>query len=122
MGWTSAEHRGATATEHVQVDLGARRAFSAVTLWPRNDQAADGRSFPADFTITGSDDGVSWSAPLYRGTGHGNGQAVHGPQTSAVPGSAYRYVRITATKLGLPVTEASGHVHRFHLAELDITA
>lgn len=121
MGWTSAEHPTATATEHVQVDFGAPREFDAVTLWPRDDQAGDGHSFPADFTITGSADGVTWSAPLYEGTGYGNGAPVLGPQTFDVPGSTYRYLRVTAIELGLPVTEAAGPRYRFQLAELEVT-
>ena len=121
MGWTSVAHDTATATEYVQVDFGSHRDFDAVTLWPRDDQAADGRSFPADFTITGSDDGVTWSAPLYEGTDYGSGAPVIGQQTFDMPGSAYRYLRITATKLGLPVTEAAGPRYRFQLSEVEVT-
>jgi glycosyl hydrolase family 39 (putative alpha-L-iduronidase)/F5/8 type C domain-containing protein len=121
MGWTSVDHAGAAATEYVQVDFGAREEFDTVTLWPRDDQAADGRSFPADFTITGSDDGTTWSAPLYEGTDHGGGAPVSGPQTFEVAKSTYRYLRITATELGLPVTEGSGPRYRFQLAELEVT-
>ncbi|MGW1343229.1 GH39 family glycosyl hydrolase [Kribbella sp. NPDC002412] len=120
MGWTSVEHSSANAAESVQVDLGSKRAFDAVTLWPRSDQAGDGSSFPADFTVSGSDDGVNWSAPLVSRTGYGNGSAVKGPQTFAVSAS-YRYLKVSATKLGLPVAEAGGPAYRFQLAELEVT-
>ncbi|MFC9689251.1 discoidin domain-containing protein [Kribbella sp. NPDC056951] len=121
MGWTSAEHPTAAASESVRVDLGATRTFDAVTLWPRSDQFGDGRGFPADFTIEGSNDGANWSQALVTKTGYGAGAPVLGPQTFAAAGS-FRYLRVSATKLGLPIPEAAGNAYRFQLAELEVTA
>ncbi|MEV6110540.1 discoidin domain-containing protein [Streptomyces sp. NPDC051940] len=120
MGWTSAGHTSAAATEHVQVDLGSRQPFDAVTLWPRDDQAGDGYAFPADFTVAGSNDGSTWTTLVTR-TGYGDGSPVRGARTFAVPGASYRHVRVTATRLGLPLAEAGGPAYRFQLAELEVT-
>ncbi|WP_328995947.1 discoidin domain-containing protein [Kribbella sp. NBC_01245] len=118
MGWTSTNHPSAVATESVQVDLGSKRYFDNVTLRPRSDQAWEGHSFPADFVIAGSNDGNSWT-PLVTRTGYGAGQPVLGKQTFATAGASYRFVRVTATKLGLPVTEGVP-TWRFQLAELEV--
>ncbi|SEG95892.1 Beta-xylosidase [Nonomuraea solani] len=122
MGWTSREHTAASVPggEYLQVDLGSSQSFDTVTLWPRSDQAADGRAFPADFVISGSADGVTWD-PLVTKTGHGAGAPVSGPQHFAVGAGVYRYVRVTATHLGLPLKEWDRDVYRFQLAELEVT-
>jgi hypothetical protein len=120
MGWTSADHTSATATEWVQTDLGSSKSLDTVTLWPRDDQAGDGRNFPADFSIAGSTDGSTWTT-LTTKTGYGAGAAVSGPQTFPVTAGSYRYVRVTATKLGLPVTEGGVATYRFQLAELEVS-
>ncbi|RSM64131.1 hypothetical protein DMB66_21080 [Actinoplanes sp. ATCC 53533] len=123
MGWTSQAHptpNVGTAGESVQVDLGSAQRFTGVTLWPRDDRAGDGRSFPADFTIAGSADGTAWTR-LAGGTGYGGGAPVTGPQTFPVSTGPYRYVRVTATRLGLPVSENGTDVYRFQLAELEVT-
>ncbi|KTR40732.1 hypothetical protein NS263_06650 [Curtobacterium oceanosedimentum] len=118
-GFTSVDHATANATEWVQTDLGAAKSFDTVTLWPRDDQAADGASFPVDFTIAGSNDGSTWST-LTTKTGYKAGTAVSGPQVFSVGSQTYRYLRVTATKLGLPVTEGTSSVYRLQLAELEV--
>lgn len=123
MGWTSAAHPSPILTpagEQIQVDLGSPQRFGQVTLWPRSDQAGDGVSFPADFVIAGSSDGAHWTT-LRSVTGHGNGKPVSGPQSFAVQGTSYRYLRVTATRLGEPVTEDGEPTYRFQLAELEVT-
>lgn len=118
-GFTSTDHSSANATEWVQTDFGSAKPFDTVTLWPRDDQAADGASFPVDFTIAGSNDGSSWTS-LVSKTGYKAGAAVSGPQVFSVGSQNYRYVRVTATKLGQPVLEGSSNVYRLQLAELEV--
>lgn len=122
MGWSSVRRAGpdvGTRPEHVQVDLGAAERFDAVTLWPRDDQGGDGHAFPAAFTVSGSADGTQWTMLASR-SGDG-GAAVTGPQTFPVRSGPYRYVRVTATRLGLPVLENQVDAYRFQLAELEVT-
>lgn len=119
-GFTSEATSTATATQWVQTDLGAAKSFDTVTMWPRDDQEADGAGFPVDFVIAGSNDGSSWS-PLVTRTGYKAGQAVMGPQVFSTPTSSFRYVRITATKQGQPVREGVSNVYRLQLAELEIS-
>ncbi len=63
-GFTSVDHPSATATEWVQTDFGSTKPFDTVTLWPRDDQAADGASFrwtsPSPGRTTGAA-GPTWS-------------------------------------------------------------
>lgn len=119
-GFTSAADLTAGSTEWAKLDLGASKQFDTVTLWPRDDQAADGSSFPVDFVIAGSNDGSAWSTLASR-VGYHAGAPVFGPQVFSVAQSSFRYVRLTATRLGQPVTELSGIVYRLQLAELEIT-
>ena len=119
LGFTSDAHSSATATEWVQVDLGASKAFDTVSLWPRDDQAADGASFPVDFTIAGSSDGSTWTNLVSR-SGYSVGSKVSGPQVFSTALGSYRYVRLTATRLGQPVTESNSQVYRLQLAELEV--
>ncbi|WP_171074619.1 GH39 family glycosyl hydrolase [Nonomuraea basaltis] len=120
MGWTSVEHTTNTppAPEWVQVDLGSIVPFDTVTLWPRSDQAGDGHNFPADFTIAGSADGTTWDTLISR-TGY---SPVPGPQAFPISSDKrYRFVRVSASKLGLPIKEGGRDAYRFQLAELEVT-
>lgn len=119
-GFTSGATTSANATQWVQVDLGSSKSFDTLTLWPRDDQDADGASFPVDFAIAASADGSTWTTLASR-AGYDVGSAVAGPQVFSVPLSTYRYVRLTATKLGQPVTEGAGQAYRLQLAELELT-
>ncbi len=104
----------------MQLDLGSAKSFDTATLWPRDDQDADGSSFPVDFTLAGSNDGSTWTS-LVTKTGYKAGQKVAGPQVFSTGKASYRYVRLTATKQGQPVTEGSSQVYRLQLAELELT-
>ena len=119
-GFTSDATSTAQATQWVQLDLGSTKTFDTATLWPRDDQDADGSSFPVDFTLAGSNDGSTWTSLVSR-TGYKAGQKVTGPQVFSTGKAAYRYVRLTATKQGLPVTEGTSQVSRLQLAELELT-
>lgn len=97
-GWSSVAHAEPTATESVQIDLGAPKPVDTVALWPRDSQSHDGAGFPEDFTIQGSLDGTSWE-PLYTATGYVTANAPTGEQTFEFAPGEYRFLKVEATVL-----------------------
>lgn len=97
-GWSSVAHAEPTATESVQIDLGAPKPVDTVVLWPRDSQTHDGAGFPEDFTIQGSVDGTTWE-PLYTATGYVTANAPTGEQTFEFTPAEYRYLKVEATVL-----------------------
>lgn len=97
-GWSSVAHAEPTATESVQIDLGAPKPVDTVVLWPRDSQTHDGAGFPEDFTIQGSIDGTTWE-PLYTATGYVTANAPTGEQTFEFAPAEYRYLKVEATVL-----------------------
>lgn len=118
-GWSSDGHATATASEWVQVDLGAPVSLSRVKLFPRDDKECEGYGFPVDFVLQGSNDGTTWSN-LRTVTNHNGGQPLAVPilaQTFPVTGT-FRYVRVTASRLR-PACADDPSFH-FQLAELQV--
>ena len=108
------------AAKWAQVDLGASKAFDAVTLLPCHDDFAGigaGFGFPAAFRVDASDDPTfaQGVAPLAAGTRAQLGTPRTAPVRLATPGARGRFVRVTATQLA----ERSGDF-MFALAELQV--
>lgn len=117
-GWSSAAHPTATVTESVQVDLGASKAVDSVVLWPRDSVGHQGEGFPANFTISGSVNGKKWTT-LSTVSGYHSTSTVVGPQTFAFAPASYRYLKVTATKLGHPTMDKATAGYHFQLAEIE---
>jgi hypothetical protein len=117
-GWSSAAHPTANATEHVQVDLGSSKAVESVVLWPRDSTGHEGEGFPADFTISGSADGKSWTT-LSTSRNYRGSSTIVGPQTFGFAPGTYRFLKVTATKLAHPTTESGAPVFHFQLGEFE---
>lgn len=118
-GFTSTGYADPNHLEWVQVDLGSARPFNHIRLWPRDDQAAEGASFPVDFTLAASNGPTGPWTFLHTATNYAGGQRVVGPQSFSFPLTTLRYVRVTATKLGVPVLEPAT-TYRLQLAELEV--
>ena len=88
-------------------------------LWPRDDQVAEGAGFPVDFTLAASNGPTGPWTFLHTATNYAGGQRVFGPQSFSVPLTTLRYVRVTATKLGVPVQEPAT-TYRLQLAEMEV--
>jgi len=65
-GWESADQTSVNHTEWIMIDLGENVSINRVDLYPRNDPARLGESFPVDFTIQISPDGGSWANVVTR--------------------------------------------------------
>ncbi|OHV41023.1 GH39 family glycosyl hydrolase [Pseudofrankia sp. EUN1h] len=119
-GWSSATHTTPNAGEYIQSDFGATKPVDTVTLWPRDTYAHNGAGFPTAFTIAGSSDDQSWNT-LYKTGNYNDGKPVDGPQTFDVAPGSYRYLRVSATRLGAVTNENGTTDYGFQLAELEAT-
>jgi len=117
LGWSSAARAEAEHPEWVAVDLGRAAPIHTVVCYPRDDQAAEGGGFPADFHVQGSDDGVRWFELAARSANDG-GAPVPGAQTFACAPRRCRHVRLLATRLGR--VSATPPEYRCQLAELEV--
>jgi hypothetical protein len=106
----------------VQVDLGADRTLSSVKLFPRTDSLAATRwntsaNYPVRFVIEGATSAAPTSfKTLYTEIGAPNprGQGIK----YTFPRSTARYLRVTATWLGIPTVGEPG-AYRMQLAEIE---
>jgi hypothetical protein len=119
-GWTS-DPASATAdkTEWVQIDYGANRQFNQVILYSRTDVLSTQNNtpgFPVDFTIQTLTDNGSVFATAKTVTGQPN--PWQQPQTYTFSSVNARYVRVSASKLGLPTFNETGS--RFTIAEIEV--
>lgn len=119
-GWRSHAHDTPDASEYIEADFGSEQQVDTVTLWPRDAYPLIGAGFPRAFTIAGSADGKTFKT-LYETSDHTNGQAARGPQTFSVAPGSYRYIRVTATKLGASTDTQGTAIFSFELAELEAT-
>ncbi len=95
-GWESADQTSVNHTEWIMIDLGENVSINRVDLYPRNDPARLGESFPVDFTIQISPDGGSWTTVVTR-TGYPKpGNDV---QRFTFESMNARYVKIVGTNL-----------------------
>lgn len=117
-GWSSAAHPDARATESIAVDLGKSKAVDSLVLWPRDSVGHQGEGFPADFIIAGSVDGKKWKTLSASKAYHASSSVV-GPQTFPFTPGAYRYLKVTASKLARPSTENGKPAFHFQLAEIE---
>ncbi|MCI8497467.1 MAG: family 78 glycoside hydrolase catalytic domain, partial [Clostridiales bacterium] len=116
-GWTS---DGDTANDHpewVTVDLGCLSKFNNVQLMPTGCKSADSlcESFPKDFSISVSSDGVNWNT-VYSQTDYPVPQAQM--QSFSFESVYARYIRIDATSLR-PKSTDNG-LYRMQLAEIEV--
>jgi glucosylceramidase len=76
-----------TPGQYLQVDLGRPERLARLVL----DTGASTGDYPAGYSVTVSQDGTDWSAPVATGTGSGQ------LTTISLNGSPVRYVRVTLT-------------------------
>ncbi len=116
--YTSESYTSKTNTASATVDLGTVRTLGSVKLYPRGSgQAVGGGSpgFPVDFTIQVSADNISFRTVktiVGQSNPFGKGQEYAFAPTSA------RYIKINATKLGDPASDAPSY-YNLQLAELE---
>lgn len=128
-GWTSYKSLGYKSTGYtsdnntvnVAVDMGSSQTISMVKLYPRVDVASStggAAGFPVNFTIEVSTNGSSYTT-VKTVTNEKNESCL--AKVYAFASTSARYVRINATKLGLP---ASGETstYRLGLAEIEVYA
>lgn len=115
------------STYNVTVDLGSINSISIVKLLPRKFATinGEGANYPVDFTIQTSTDGTNYNT-VKTVTNEPNPNRVC-QEYSFTPTNA-RYVRINATKLGIPAYDDYGYqgngqfVYRLQLAEMEVYA
>ncbi|RIJ77549.1 hypothetical protein D1871_06555 [Nakamurella silvestris] len=121
-GYHSATSTTANSPKWVQVDLGAARAISRVTLFPAhptNDTAGDfaAAGFPVRYRVLVSDDPTFATSTTFANRGAAD-QPSPGDNPVPVEGAATgRYVRVAADVLGCRDTSCT-----FRLAELGVYA
>ncbi len=115
---------------YVIIDLGSPKTFNRIHLYPRTDSfTSDGKtcSFPVDFTIHGSN--------TVSGTGNStnltNAELIISKTDVTAPymkpyvlefdtPQTFRYIRVTADKLGMYSGDEGGAYYRFQLTEIGI--
>ncbi|MCG7210082.1 discoidin domain-containing protein [Streptomyces arenae] len=104
----------------IEVDLGADRAISSVTLMPRTDTASAGgdtAGFPVDFTLQTRADNSSTYTTVRTVTGQPNPKGA--AQTYTLTAATGRYLRLQSTRLGTPASDESTR-YRLQLAEIRV--
>lgn len=116
LGWVSATTAAASNhPESLVVDLGSRRTFRRVTLFPRSDAPNTGENFPNDLTIETSSDGATWTERA-RFTSYPEPTS-GAAQVLSLPASvSARYVRVRASSLRF---QQGGYY--FALAEVSVS-
>lgn len=107
-------------TFNVTVDLGTNQTISVVKLTPRNYWTMEGDSpnFPVNFSIQTSTDGVNFST-VKTVTGQSNPNRA--PQEYSIPPTNTRYIKVNATKLGIPAFEdGENRAYRLQLGEMEV--
>lgn len=120
-GYTSQAYTSDANTVYAQVDLGSTQNIDAVQLTPRLDGAvaAGGGTpnFPVDFTIQVSTDGTNYTTvKTVTAQANPNGS----PQLYKFAPTDARYVKVNATKLGLPVDGSIYYL--LQLSEMEVFA
>ncbi|MBN2572954.1 MAG: discoidin domain-containing protein [Deltaproteobacteria bacterium] len=120
-GYASAPcHSAPTASEWIEIDLGANTSFDKIRLYPATDAVAVGGGnpgYPEDFTIeVRADDGSGATVRAVSGEVNPDGA----PQTYDLGGARIgRFVRVSASRLGKPAAQEPA-CHRLRLAEVEI--
>ncbi|MDX3452292.1 discoidin domain-containing protein [Streptomyces sp. ME02-8801-2C] len=122
-GYTSNEFASADVGANpvwVEIDLGADTHIDAVRLFPRTDTPAVGggtAGFPVDFTLQTRAAGAGTYTTVRTVTAEPNPGGL--VQTYGFRTTTARYVRLQATRLGVPAADESAK-YRLQLAELTV--
>ncbi len=122
-GYTSNDFSSADVSASpvwVEIDLGADTDLDAVRLFPRTDTAAAGggtAGFPVDFSLQTRADGSTAYTTVRTVTAEPNPNGL--VQTYGFKRTTARYVRLQATRLGMPAADEPTK-YRLQLAELTI--
>lgn len=120
--YSSYSNSSENTTSHVTVDLGSSQTVGRVKLFAREYFTMDGDSpdFPVDFTIQLSTDGTNFNT-VKTVTGQKNPHTI--PQDYTFTPASARYIKINATKLGIPANEDGGlQSYRLQFSEMEVYA
>jgi len=122
-GYRSEIISNADSTQYITIDLGSDKLVSSVVLYGDSEASATtGKAvgFPEDFTIQTSANGYTWTTQVTE-TGYTAPEALGGVEF-VFTSTAARYIKINATKLGNPGSNAqTGDTqHRLAFAEVQV--
>jgi len=117
MGFSSALFSDPNHTEWLYVDLEEPISFNKLILHPIDSQREEGKAFPVDFKIQGSNDSLSWT-DIVAYNNYNNPRPVLGGQILSFPAATFRFVRVVVTKLG--PTDENGMHYGMRLNEVEV--
>ncbi len=124
LGFTSQAYTNQDITEtphELVIDLGRDRNFDTLVLYPRTDQKGDNGEtlcFPESYQVSVCEDGSTEYKECKQVTDGDNPMGQ--PVTLDLGTQHGRYIKITTTKLGSPVTEGGNLKYRVQLTELEL--